>query len=184
MKAVFFDRDGTLILDRHYLMDPKDIKLIDRIIPALRLLQQKGYSLFIVTNQSGIGRGLFSEKQYFSVRNAIHTLLKNNGITIKKEYFCPHHPKEAKEPYLQSCECRKPKPGMILEAISEFQIDPKKSFMVGDKLLDIEAGQSAGVESILVRTGYGENSLKNLGKVKPEHIAEDVYDAAVNYILA
>ena len=110
--------------------------------------------------------------------------MKANGITIHKEYFCPHHPKEAKDPYLQVCECRKPNPGMLLEAISEFQIDPKTAFMVGDKLIDIQAGHNAGVKSILVRTGYGREASKNLGNVTPEYIAEDVYDATVNFILS
>lgn len=186
-KAVFLDRDGTLIKDIPYLKDPKGVAIIGRALPALRMLQDQGYKLIIITNQSGIGRGLITEEEYEKVEERLDEILQTNNITLTATYYSPYHPEKAKGEYLQDSDCRKPKPGMILKGMKDHDIDPKNAVMIGDKISDIEAGHNAGIKSILVRTGEGKSALQeykaNPKKKKPEFIAEDFFDAVINYIL-
>jgi len=170
-KAVFLDRDGTLIVDKNYLKLPKDVVLMNRIVPALRMLQEKGYLLIVVSNQSGIGRGFFTITDHLAVEKHLEGLFANMDIHIKKSYYCPHTPDD-------NCDCRKPKPSLLENAIKEFGIDPKKSFMIGDKLSDVGAGHNAGVKSVLVRS-----AKKETGTEVADYVAEDVYDAVMNFIL-
>lgn len=142
-KAVFFDRDGTLIVDKHYLSDPKDIVYFGDTFSALKELQKRGYELFIVTNQSGIGRGYFTLEQMHQVHAQMLKDFKNHDITISDIAFCPHAPKD-------QCDCRKPHPKMLLKLCQEHEVDPKKSFMVGDKEIDQECGENAGMTGLLV----------------------------------
>ena len=180
-KAVLFDRDGTLIEGRHYLNDPEDVVLERSVVPALRSLHEAGYLLIVVTNQSGIGRGLISPEAYQAVQDRMMVLLEAHGLTMRDIYYCPHHPTEAKGAYLQDCECRKPKPGMIESAIRDHRLDRSTSFMVGNSPSDVQAGRAAGLRSILVQP---EDSADMPDAVQPDYVAEDLLDAAVNYILS
>jgi D-glycero-D-manno-heptose 1,7-bisphosphate phosphatase len=148
-KAVFLDRDGTLIVERHYLSDPAQLELIPDVPESLLRLSEAGFLLIVVTNQSGIAQGKFSESRYVEVQEALDVLLGQYGVRLTHTYFCPHHPQ------VSSCTCRKPLPGLLNEAILTYQLDPKRCFMIGDRDRDVQAGVAAGIPSLLVRTGYG-----------------------------
>ena len=183
-KAVFLDRDGTIIQDRHYLRDVAEVAFEDRVVPALHMLVEADYKIIIVTNQSGIGRGIISIPEYQAVEQHLNQRLLDNEIPIAATYYCPNHPTEGKGEYQQDCGFRKPKPGMIFKGLEQFQLDPDQCFMVGDKLVDVAAGQNAKLKkSILVRTGYGAEQSKTTSDIIPDAIAEDLYDAVVNYVL-
>ncbi len=152
-QAVFLDRDGTIIKEEHYSSDPKTIKLLSTSASAIKLLKSNGFKIFVVTNQSGVGRGYFSLDDVNAVNEQILYLLKKEGASLEKIYFCPHHPED-------NCGCRKPKPGMIEQAKKEFDVDLSKSYMVGDRTEDIKLGKGIGLQTILVLTGYGKEVLK------------------------
>lgn len=183
-KAVFLDRDGTIIQDRHYLRDVNEVAFEDRVVPALHMLVAAGYQIIVVTNQSGIGRGIISVPEYEAIESHLEARLLANEIPLAATYYCPNHAKEGKGEYKQDCGFRKPKPGMIFKGLEQFQLDPNQCFMVGDKLIDVAAGQAAKLKkNILVRTGYGSEEAKKSGDIVPDAIAEDLYDAVVNHIL-
>ncbi len=148
-KAIFLDRDGTLNPDPGYISNPDDYELYDGVKEALARLQKAGYMLILITNQSGISRGLFSEKDLEAVHDKMKRLLKAGGVTLDAIYYCPHHPDH---PYkgISDCNCRKPKPGMILQAIKDHNIDEKQSFMIGDRTSDIKIGLASGVPPICI----------------------------------
>ncbi len=181
-KAVLLDRDGTLIVDVPYLGDPDEVVLEPAAAPALRQLQRAGYLIIVITNQSGIGRGLYAEADFHAVQARLAELLLAEGVPVHAYYFCPHHPTEALGEFLRTCDCRKPAPGMIEAAIRDHDLDRGQSFMVGDKLDDIAAGQGAGLRSILVRTGLGAASEQKIGSVQPDFVADDLRDAVVSFI--
>ena len=135
------------MLDVDYCGDPKDVHIFAGASEALGKLRERGYKIFIVTNQSGIARGYFSEEQYRAVEREVCRQLGEN--LIDATYFCPHRPDQA-------CDCRKPAPGLVLRAASEHHLDLRRSFFIGDKDSDMQCGRSAGLKSILVHTGYGE----------------------------
>jgi D-glycero-D-manno-heptose 1,7-bisphosphate phosphatase len=149
--AAFLDRDGTLIEDTHYLADPDRIAFIPGVFEALRLLQKAHYRLVIVTNQSGIARGLLSTEQYRAVEARMEELLAAEGITIDAAYFCPHHPE-----FSGPCDCRKPLLGMYYEAERNLGIDLAASVYVGDRLRDVQPALTLGGRGVLVRTGFGQ----------------------------
>lgn len=152
-KAIFLDRDGTLNIDHGYVHTIDQFEFIEGSIEALKVLQEMGYCLILVTNQSGIARGYFSEDDFNQLTEWMDWSLEDRGVHLDGIYYCPHHP-EGKGEYRKECDCRKPKGGMLLEAIKDFDIDPKQSIMIGDKLDDVLAGKSAGVSTtVLVRTG-------------------------------
>jgi D-glycero-D-manno-heptose 1,7-bisphosphate phosphatase len=172
-RAVFFDRDGTLMDDVDYCSDPANVKVISGVPEALEELKNAGYLAIVISNQSGIGRGLFTEAQYAAVQQE---LLRQIGASrIDASYFCPDAPGV---PSLR----RKPAPGMVLEAAAEFEIDLAASFLVGDKASDIECGRRAGARTILVRTGYGAALERDPGFIAPDHVANDVPEA-VHWVL-
>ncbi len=148
-KAIFLDRDGTLNPDPGYISDPRDYELYDGVCEALAKLQKAGYLLILITNQSGISRGLFSEEQLDAVHDKMKRLLKAGGVTIDAIYYCPHHPDH---PYkgIADCNCRKPKPGMILKAINDYDVDKNQSFMIGDRTSDIKIGLAAEVTPVCI----------------------------------
>src|SRR5881296_237641 len=168
--AVFVDRDGTIIEDRDYCSDPKDVKIFPGVPNALRRLKSKGFKLVIVTNQSGIGRGLITVEQYRAVEAEV--LRQLGAGLIDATYFCPDVPG-------QHSSCRKPAPGMIVEATREHQIDLFGSFLIGDKEIDIECGHNAGVRTIRVKTGPQSDTTDSM----VDWIAEDLL-AATEIILA
>src|SRR5881398_2119035 len=162
--AVFIDRDGTIMEDRDYCSDPSEVKLFPGALEALRRLKSNGFKLFIITNQSGIGRGLFTVEQYRAVEGEVLRQL-GDGL-IDATYFCPDVPG-------QRSSCRKPAPGMIVEATREHQIDLFGSFLIGDKEIDIECGHNAGVRTIRVKTGPQSDTTDS----KADWIAEDLLAA-------
>jgi D-glycero-D-manno-heptose 1,7-bisphosphate phosphatase len=147
--AVFLDRDGTLMRDVDYCGDPKDVEVFAGASDALRRLKEHGYKLVVITNQSGIGRKLFTETRYREVEAEVVRQI-GEGL-VDATYHCPHLPGD-------NCKCRKPEPEMILKAAREHDIDLSRSFMVGDKNSDLECGRNAGVKTILMRTGYGKSA--------------------------
>ena len=167
-KAVFFDRDGTLMEEVGYCSDPAQVKVFARVPEAIAELKRAGFLAIVVTNQSGIGRGLFTEAQYAAVQRE---LLRQIGAgRIDASYFCPDLPGS---PSLR----RKPAPGMLLEAAAEFGIDLAASFTIGDKASDIECGRRAHTRTILVRTGYGAATERDADFKAPDLIANDVPEA-------
>ena len=165
--AVFIDRDGTLIRDADYLSSVDDLEVFEYSAEALRMLKECGFLVMVVTNQSGIGRGLLTENEMHSVNDAIQLAL---GGVIDAFYFCPHRPGDG-------CVCRKPATGMIEQAAGDFEIDLANSWFVGDKKSDIETGFAAGTGTALVLTGYGESELKELDRM-PDIVAGDLLAAA------
>ena len=146
MRAVFFDRDGTLMEDAHYCADPALVRVFPGVPEALRRLKRAGFGVFLITNQSGIGRGLFTEEQYRAVNREF--LRQAGESSIDAAYFCPDAPGVRSH-------CRKPEPGMVLRAAGDHAVDLSASYFVGDKDADIECGRRAGTRTILVLTGYG-----------------------------
>jgi D-glycero-D-manno-heptose 1,7-bisphosphate phosphatase len=165
LTAVFVDRDGTIMEDADYCSDPQHVKVFPGVAEALRRLKAKGFRLIIITNQSGIGRGFFSIEQYRAVEAEVLRQL-GDGL-IDATYFCPDAPD-------QGCGCRKPAPGMILEAARQNRIDLARSFLIGDKEIDAECGRNAGVRTIRVRTGFDHETAGSMA----DWIAEDLPMAA------
>ena len=160
--AVFLDRDGTINVDKNYLSDPSQLELIPGAIQALRRLADAGYLLFIVTNQSGIGRGYYTLQDMHRVNDRLSQDLAGAGVRLAKIYFAPEAPE-------QPSRGRKPSPQFLFDARDEFGVDLACSYMVGDKLVDLQCGWNAGVKrSILVRTGYGAQ----VEKAEPERSAQ------------
>ena len=162
--AVFFDRDGTLMEDVDYCGDPADVRVFTGAREALRRLKSAGFRLFIITNQSGIGRGYFTEQTYQSVDAELRRQI--GADLIEASYHCPHRPDEG-------CACRKPSPQLVIDAAGKHQIDLTRSFFIGDKASDIECGRAAGVRTILVSTGYGSRQT-----CTPDWTAADLRGAA------
>ncbi len=173
-KGVFLDRDGTLIHDRpgHYLSEPGKLKLYKDTIPALRLLRGLGFKLFVVTNQSGIARGYFTDKTARAINMRLETLLRKAGAPISETAYCPHGPDDG-------CRCRKPAPLMGKRLAKKHNIDLRRSFMIGDKISDVKFGANLGLRTILVRSGHGRSQLRKAGgKHAAEHIAAGILQAA------
>lgn len=141
-KALFLDRDGVINVEKDYLYKIEDFEFIDGIFDLCNYFQAKGYKIIVVTNQSGIARNYYSEDDFTKLSKWMTEQFQHNGIVITDIYYCPHHPK-----YSVTCDCRKPKPGMLLQAAKEHNIDLKNSVMIGDKERDIEAGLDAGLET-------------------------------------
>ena len=152
-KAVFIDKDGTLIPDIPYNVDPEKITLNEGVLEALVLLKERGYKFIMVSNQSGVARGYFEYNELQQVQDKIIELVSEAGIEFAGFYFCPHHPEGTVEEYSKECNCRKPAPGMLLKAAEELNIDLQNSWMIGDILNDVEAGKSAGCRTILIDNG-------------------------------
>ena len=152
--AIFLDRDGTLNVDHGYVHEIDNFQFIDGTIEALQELKKMGFALVVVTNQSGIARGMFTEDQFMTLTEWMDWSLADRDADLDGIYFCPHHPEGSVEAYRQQCDCRKPQPGMLLSAQEELDIDMASSYIVGDKVEDMLAGQAAGVGTkVLVRTG-------------------------------
>ncbi len=181
--GIFFDRDGTINEDVNYLSEPEQLRLLPRAAQAIREANELRFKVFIISNQSGVARGMMTENQVDIVNKALLQLLADEGATIDGIYYCPHHPDTGFAPYLLDCECRKPHTGMLLQAVKQFDIDLTHSFVIGDKISDIQTANNAGASGILVKTGYGNKEMNLLkeNNVTTAYIAEDCYDA-VQYI--
>jgi len=152
-KAIFLDRDGTINEDKGYTNKIENLEFTDSAILGLQRMRNLGYKFMIVTNQAGIAKGKYSEEDYFIFREEMHKRLKENGIIITAEYFCPHHPRGKIKDYKINCNCRKPKIGMLEQAAKDFNLNFKTCWMIGDMPSDILAGKNAGCRTIQVLTG-------------------------------
>ena len=162
-KAIFLDRDGTINVEKDYIYKSEDLVFEEGTIEALKTFKNLGYILIVVSNQSGIARGYFTEEDLNIFNNNMNEILKKNGVEITEFYCCPHHPDGIGE-YKKVCECRKPNNKMIEDAIKKYNIDRKKSYMVGDKISDIEAGFKSNLKTVLVKTGYGLKDMEKIDK--------------------
>ena len=161
--AVFLDRDGTIMCDVDYCGDPKNVEVFKNASPALRKLKERGYKLIVITNQSGIGRGYFSQAEYRAVETEVARQVGDD--LIDATYYCPHLPEDG-------CKCRKPSAEMVLGAAREHGIDLSRSFFIGDKKSDLECGRRAGVKTVLVKTGYGKDTDHRLADLVASDLAE------------
>lgn len=154
-KAVFIDRDGTIIVEKYFQYDPDNIELIDGSAEGLRLLQESGYKLIVISNQSGVARGKFKIEDVEIMNQRLSEILSKKGVLIDAIYYCPHFKNGTIPGYSIECKCRKPDVGMAEQAAHQFSLNLRKSFVIGDKLDDINLGQAIGARSFLVKTGYG-----------------------------
>ena len=177
--AVFLDRDGTIIEEANYLRSIARMRLLPRSAAAIRMLNDAGFAVVVITNQAGVARGYFDEPHVDATHAALSAALAHDGARIDAYYFCPHHPKFGSPAYRQVCECRKPAPGMLRRAAAEHDLDLARSWMVGDRWLDVEAGAAAGARTILVRTGDGSLSAETpRADVVVDAILNDLMEAA------
>jgi histidinol-phosphate phosphatase family protein len=171
--AVFLDRDGTVIFDRNYLRKPEQVKLYVRAADSINKLRNAGFKIIVVTNQSGIARGMFSENDLAKVNKRFVWLLKKSGAKIDALYYCPHADED-------KCLCRKPLAGMVFRAAKEHNIDLEKSYTVGDSIRDYLLGFNAGAKGIMVLTGHGKKQIQKIKiqKIKPLAVLKNLEQAA------
>ncbi len=169
-RFVLLDRDGTLIVEKHYLSDPDQVELIAGASDGLRRLAAQGLGLVLVTNQSGIGRGFFDAARLAEIHERLFGALRAEGVVLDGVFVCPHHPDER-------CSCRKPRTGLVLSAAAELGFDPSRAFVVGDMASDIALGRAVGATTLLVRTGHGAATLER-GEARPDHVVADLREAA------
>jgi len=181
--AVFLDRDGTINEEVGYLDSIDKLNLFAYTSEAIRLINESGMKAVVMTNQSGVAKGYFTEEFVRTVHKRIQEMLRERGAFIDAFYYCPHHQTEGVGIYLQSCACRKPEAGMLVQASKDLDIDLRRSYTVGDMLKDIQVAHTVGAKGILVKTGYGINTIeKDLASesseiCQPSYIAEDILDA-------
>jgi D,D-heptose 1,7-bisphosphate phosphatase len=175
-KCVFLDRDGNINVEKDYLYKIEDFEFIDGAKEAIKIFNNLGYLVVIVTNQSGVARGYYTEKSVRELHDHLKKEVKAIGGHVDGFYYCPHHPKKGIGEYKKKCECRKPESGMFLQAKKELNIDFNNSIMIGDKFSDVEAGERLGMRSILVKTGHGLEELKT--KEAKCEVAETLYEFA------
>ena len=181
-RVVFLDRDGTINEEVEYLYRPEDLRFLPGVPEAIKRLNGAGFKVVVITNQAGVARGYYTEADVERLHSYMNRLLEEKGAHIDGFYYCPHHPVHGIGPYKIQCQCRKPGTGMFEMAGGRFDVDKAHSFMVGDKLLDVEAGKNYGLASILVGTGYGreqhEEDMKTGLSPAYDFYAETLPDAA------
>jgi D-glycero-D-manno-heptose 1,7-bisphosphate phosphatase len=185
--AIFLDRDGVIIEDVNYLARPDQVRILPGSAEAIASLNRAGWPVLVVTNQAGVGRGYFSEAAVVAVHGHLAAALATFGAVIDAFYFCPHHPEAEVERYRLACSCRKPQPGMLHRAAAELGLDLERSWLIGDRVSDLEAGAAAGARTILVRTGYGaaaDVAALDRGRLNLELVAADLADAVAKCGLA
>ncbi len=178
--GVFLDRDGTINEEVSYLADISQLKLIDGTPEAIGLLKKSNFKVVVFTNQAAVAKGYLSEKALQGIHHRMEDMLRAQNARIDAIYYCPHRPTEGIAPYNVDCSCRKPKPGMLERASRDLRIDLTKSFVVGDKMTDLEAGYAVGCRGILVRTGYGRESEKQVitHNFQPDYVAANLLEAS------
>jgi D-glycero-D-manno-heptose 1,7-bisphosphate phosphatase len=169
-RAVFLDRDGTIMEDANYVGRVDRVVVIPVAPAGLKRLREAGYRLFVVTNQSGVGRGYFSCEAVDEIHAHLNEQFGRAGVTFDRYYVCPHHPED-------NCDCRKPKPKFLKDAAREFDLDLRRCFMIGDRPSDILAGINAGTRTVLVLTGVGRDTLEK-HETRPDYVARDIGEAA------
>jgi D-glycero-D-manno-heptose 1,7-bisphosphate phosphatase len=178
MNAVFVDRDGTLNVNTGYVADPDGVVIVPHAAQGIRLLADAGYAIVVVSNQSGIARGYFTEAQADAVDARVRELLAADGARIDATYRCPHWPSDERPAGVPECDCRKPKPGMLRAAAADLNIDLARSWMVGDRLLDMQAGRAAGCRCVLVPGTPPHSPPEDMSSALPDYRARDLADAA------
>lgn len=180
MRAIFLDRDGTINVEKNYLHKVEDFEFVSNAIEGLKLLQQQGYLLIIVTNQSGIGRGYYSEEDFSILNEWMIDSLETKGIHVDRVYYCPHLPDAKIEKYRVQCNCRKPALGMYEAAIEEYKIDLSKSFAIGDKLRDCEICRMTECRGFLVGENEKTDILEQVksGQIKNVRYSNNLYECA------
>jgi len=183
-KAVFLDKDGTINEDLGYLTHPCQIKLLPGSADAIKLLNNAGFKVFVVSNQAGIARGIVTEDILQALDKRLQKEILKNGAFVDRMYYCPHHPEYGVYPYRAMCDCRKPNNGLLKKAAKEHNVDLGASYMIGDKISDIECGKASGAKTILVLTGKGResNQSEEIRRMAPDFIAKDLF-AAVKWLL-
>jgi len=177
-RAIFLDRDGVMNVDNGYVSVVDDFEFIDGVIESLQVLKEKGYLIVMITNQSGIARGYFTEEQFHTLTEWMDWSLADRGVDLDGIYYCPHHAEHGIGKYKIDCDCRKPKAGMINEAVQELGIDISQAILVGDKVSDLQAGIAAGISNnYLVRTG---KEITEQG----EALATSIYDDLASLVKA
>jgi D-glycero-D-manno-heptose 1,7-bisphosphate phosphatase len=177
-RAVFVDRDGTMIEDVGYLERIERLKLFPYTVDAIRLLNRAGFKVVVVTSQAGVANGIVTEEFLAEAHDSIGRKVADAGGRIDAFYYCPHLPTAAVEKYRTDCDCRKPKPGMIHSAARDLSLDVSGSYLVGDRWRDIEMGQAAGVTGILVETGYGKTEAsRRPDNIKPVTVVANLIEA-------
>ena len=181
--TIFLDRDGTLNEEVNYLHRPKDLRLLPTAANAVRLWNQAGFRVAVITNQAGVARGYYREEDVKHLHEYMNQVLAEEQAHIDGFYFCPHHPEHGIGKYKKGCRCRKPDIGMFEQAEKDFPVDKSRSYMIGDKLIDTQAGHNFGIRSVLVGTGYGAGLFKNQWDSQPvtadyDHYAENLMAAA------
>ena len=177
LRAVFLDKDGTLVEDIPYNVDPARVRLMPGAGAGLRRLQAAGYRLVAISNQSGVARGYFTEEALVAVEERLGALLAAEGVRLDGFFYCPHHPAGTVPAYAVACDCRKPAPGLIERAAAELGIEPARSWFVGDILDDVEAGRRAGCRTVLLDNGH-ETEWVLSPERRPHLVARDMRDAA------
>lgn len=186
--AIFLDRDGTINDEVGYLDSADKLRIIPAAFEAVRLINASSMKAVVITNQSGVAKGLFTEEFVREINGQIQSALLAQGALINRFYFCPHHPTEGIDPYRLICDCRKPEPGLLLQAAVDLNIDLARSYVIGDRLRDIETAHRAGAKGVLVMTGYGQDLMQEAGPDRanelnqPDYIAQDILEA-VHWIL-
>jgi D-glycero-D-manno-heptose 1,7-bisphosphate phosphatase len=176
-RAVFLDRDGVVVEDVGYLRSPDQLRLLPGAAEAIRRLREAGYLAIVVTNQSGVARGYFGEEDVRRAHAALEEMLRAAGTKLDAIYYCPHHPTEGEPPYRVACSCRKPEPGMLLQAAADLGIDLKASALIGDKPSDVEAAHRAGCRAALV-VHVAERGSARLERVDVEYVTGSLSEAA------
>ncbi|HEY3346912.1 MAG TPA: HAD family hydrolase [Nitrospirota bacterium] len=174
-RAVFLDRDGTIIEEVNFLHEPEKVRLISGAAEALVRLRDAGFRLIVTTNQSGVARGLFTEEQLIAVNDELERQLRAAGAGIDEYYYCPHHPD-----FGCTCNCRKPSSGMVDKAAEKYGVDVAGSYFFGDKASDIEFARTCGGKAVLVLTGYGSGETDKLRSmcIEPDKVCESINEAA------
>lgn len=185
-KVIFLDRDGTINEEVNYLYKTEDLKLFPQVPQAIKSLRDMGFKIVVVTNQAGVARGYYSCSDVEHLHDYLNKQLEKDGAWIDRFFYCPHHPVHGIGAYKKACSCRKPGIGMFEMAEQEYSIDKEHSYMIGDKLIDVEAGKQFGIHGILVGTGYGgaihQQQIEDQGEIIYDFYAKTLMDAA-GYII-
>jgi len=183
-KAIFLDRDGTINVDRHYLYKIEEFEFLPHVAEGLKLLQENGFLLIVLTNQSGIARGYYTEKEFENLNKWMMTQLKCQGVIISKIFYCPHMPGAKVKEYRKVCNCRKPALGMFERAIWEFDIDISQSYTIGDKLRDHPICKEGGCQGYLVGNGENQEIIEGVKKGNYFNIKymDDLYHCALDIL--
>ncbi|MBI5815165.1 MAG: HAD-IIIA family hydrolase [Nitrospinae bacterium] len=186
LRIVFLDRDGCVNVEDNHIRDIAQFRLYPDTLEAIRKLNSAGFKVVVITNQSGVARGLMTEELVRQTHDLLMKWTREAGVTIDRIEYCPHHPEGSVADYAKTCDCRKPMPGMLIRAAKELGADLPESYVVGDKISDIELGPATGAKAILVRTGYGARDEGKIisGEVRPPAFVADGIKEAVDWILA